>query len=281
MKKIAILFTAVMCSLITLNADAQLLMPQSSSSQTLIQEFGMGKVSVKYSRPNIKGRSISADLAPYGEVWRTGANDATVITFTDAVTLEGNPVSAGEYALFTIPGKDEWTIILNKESKQWGAYSYKQTEDVLRFKVKTAKLKDKVETFTITFNDVTTSTARLDLIWGKIRVPVNITTDSDSKVMAGIDEAMKGEKKPYYPAAIYYFENGKDLNKALEWISMAEASDQKAPWFKYQKARIQLKMGDKVGAAQTAKAGIEAAKAMNNAEYIRLNGKILADAGGR
>lgn len=281
MKKIAILFTAVMCSLITLNADAQLLMPQSSSSQTLIQEFGMGKVSVKYSRPNIKGRSISADLAPYGEVWRTGANDATVITFTDAVTLEGNPVSAGEYALFTIPGKDEWTIILNKESKQWGAYSYKQTEDVLRFKVKTAKLKDKVETFTITFNDVTTSTARLDLIWGKIRVPVNITTDSDSKVMAGIDEAMKGEKKPYYPAAIYYFENGKDLNKALEWISMAEASDQKAPWFKYQKARIQLKMGDKAGAAQTAKAGIEAAKAMNNAEYIRLNGKILADAGGR
>jgi len=281
MKKIAILFTAVMCSLITLNADAQLLMPQSSSSQTLIQEFGMGKVSVKYSRPNIKGRSISADLAPYGEVWRTGANDATVITFTDAVTLEGNPVYAGEYALFTIPGKDEWTIILNKESKQWGAYSYKQTEDVLRFKVKTAKLKDKVETFTITFNDVTTSTARLDLIWGKIRVPVNITTDSDSKVMAGIDEAMKGEKKPYYPAAIYYFENGKDLNKALEWISMAEASDQKAPWFKYQKARIQLKMGDKAGAAQTAKAGIEAAKAMNNAEYIRLNGKILADAGGR
>jgi len=281
MKKIAILFTAVMCSLITLNADAQLLMPQSSSSQTLIQEFGMGKVSVKYSRPNIKGRSISADLAPYGEVWRTGANDATVITFTDAVTLEGNPVSAGEYALFTIPGKEEWTIILNKETKQWGAYSYKQTEDVLRFKVKTAKLKDKVETFTITFNDVTTSTARLDLIWGKIRVPVNITTDSDSKVMAGIDEAMKGEKKPYYPAAIYYFENGKDLNKALEWISMAEASDQKAPWFKYQKARIQLKMGDKAGAAQTAKAGIEAAKAMNNAEYIRLNGKILADAGGR
>jgi hypothetical protein len=256
-------------------------MPQSSSSQTIVQEFGLGKITVKYSRPNIKGRSISADLAPYGEVWRTGANDATVISFSDAVTLEGNAVSPGEYALFTIPGKDEWTIILNKETKQWGAYSYKQSEDVLRFKVKTAKLKEKVETFTISFNDVTTSTARLDLIWGNIRVPVNMTTDVDSKVMAGIDEAMKGDKKPYYPAAVYYFENGKDLAKALEWISIAEAGDQKAPWFKYQKARIQLKMGDKAGAAQTAKAGIEAAKAMNNAEYIRLNGKILADAGGR
>ncbi len=281
MKKISTLFTAIFCSFITLNADAQLLMPQSSSSQTIVQEFGLGKITVKYSRPNIKGRSISADLAPYGEVWRTGANDATVISFSDAVTLEGNAVSPGEYALFTIPGKDEWTIILNKETKQWGAYSYKQSEDILRFKVKTAKLKEKVETFTISFNDVTPSTARLDLIWGNIRVPVNMTTDVDSKVMAGIDEAMKGDKKPYYPAAVYYFENGKDLAKALEWISIAEAGDQKAPWFKYQKARIQLKMGDKAGAAQTAKAGIEAAKAMNNAEYIRLNGKILADAGGR
>lgn len=281
MKKISTLFTAVLCSLITLSADAQLLMPQSSSSQTLIQEFGLGKITVKYSRPNIKGRSVSADLAPYGEVWRTGANDATVITFTEAVTLEGNAVPAGEYALFTIPGKDEWTIILNKETKQWGAYSYKQSEDVLRFKVKPGKLNDKVETFTITFNDVLPSTATLDLLWTNIRVSVKMTTDVDSKVMASIDEAMKGDKKPYAMAAIYYYENGKDLKKALEWINVAETADPKAPWFKYQKGRIQLKLGDKTGAAQTAKAGIEAAKAMNNAEYIRLNGKILAEAGGR
>jgi hypothetical protein len=142
-------------------------------------------------------------------------------------------------------------------------------------------LKEKIETFTIAFSDVTTSTAKLDLLWGSTRVSINMTTDVDSKVMASIDEAMKGEKKPHYPAAVYYFENGKDLNKALEWISIAEASDQKAPWFKYQKARIQLKLGDKAGAAKTAKAGIEAAKAMNNVEYIRLNEKILVNAGGR
>jgi len=281
MKKISILFTALFCTLFVLNSEAQLLMPQTSSSQSLIQEFGLGKVSVKYSRPNIKGRSITGDLAPVGEIWRTGANDATVISFTDAVTLEGNNVAAGEYALFSIPGKDEWTIILNKETKQWGSYNYKQSEDVLRFKVKTAVLKDKVETFTINFSDVTTSTAKFDLLWGSTRVSINMTTDVDSKVMASIDEAMKGEKKPHYPAAVYYFENGKDLNKALEWISIAESADQKAPWFKYQKARIQLKMGDKAGAAKTAKAGVEAARAMNNAEYIRLNGKILADAGAR
>jgi len=278
MKKISILFTTALIGLVCLNASAQLKMPQPSSSQTLIQEFGLGKITVKYSRPNIKGRSLEKDLAPYGEVWRTGANDATVITFTDAVTLDGNPVAAGEYALFTIPGKDEWTIILNKETKQWGSYQYKQSEDVLRFKVKPVKLNDRLETFSINFSDVMPSSANLNLLWANTRISVKMTTDVDTKVMAGIEEAMKSEKKPFYPAAVYYYENGKDLKKALEWISIAEAGDQKAPWFKYQKARIQLKSGDKAGAAQTAKAGVEAAKAMNNAEYIRLNERILAEA---
>jgi hypothetical protein len=267
-----------MISLYGLNASAQLKMPQSSSLQTLIQEFGLGKVTVSYSRPNIKGRSLEKDLIPFGEVWRTGANDATVITFTDAVTLEGNTVLPGEYALFTIPGKDEWTIILNKETKQWGSYQYKQAADVLRFKVKPIKLTEHLETFSINFSDVMPSSANLDLSWENTRITIKMTTDVDSKVMANIDAAMKSEKPPFYPAAIYYFENGKDLKKALEWINIAEAGDQKAPWFKYQKARIQLKIGDKSGAAQTARAGIEAAKVLNNAEYIRLNEKILTQA---
>ena len=278
MKKIIHLSTIFACIMITLNVNAQLRMPQSSSAQTIIQEFGMGTISIKYSRPNTKGRSISKELAPLDEVWRTGANDATVITITEPITLEGNPIAPGEYALFTIPGKDEWTIILNKETKQWGSYNYKASEDVLRFKVKAIKLKDFVETFTISFSDVSTSKANINLIWGNVLVSILTTTNTDSKVMAGIEEAMKGDKKPYYPAAVYYFENDKDLNKALEWISIAEAADQKAPWFKYQKSRIQLKMGDKLGAAQTAKAGVEAAKAINNAEYVRLNSKILAAA---
>ena len=278
MKKILFLLTTAVSVLFFENSSAQLKMPQASSSQTIIQEFGLGKVTIKYSRPNIKGRSVEKDLAPFGEVWRTGANDATVITFTDAVTLEGNPVAAGEYALFTIPGKDEWTIILNKETKQWGSYQYKQTEDVIRFKVKPIKLNEKSETFSIQFSNVMPSIANLDLVWDNFKISVKMTTDVDAKVMASIDEAMKTDKKPYYPAAVYYFENGKDLKNALEWISIAEAGDPKAPWFKYQKARIQLKSGDKTGAAETAKAGIEAAKAVNNVEYIRLNQKILTEA---
>ncbi len=278
MKKIANATVFILCSLFLIPAYAQLRMPQASSSQTIVQEFGLGTVTVKYSRPNVRGRSVFTDLAPYGEVWRTGANNATVITFTDDVSLEGNMVKAGDYGLFTIPGKDSWTIILNKGSEQWGAYQYKQADDVLRFEVKPSRLSDKAESFSIAFTDVMPSSAKLNLLWDDTKVAIKMTTDVDSKVMAAIDESMKGDKKPYFQAAQYYYDNNKDLGKALQWVTAAEAADQKAPWLKYWKARIQLKSGDKAGAATTAKAGIQAAQAMNLAEYVRLNSAVLLQA---
>jgi hypothetical protein len=252
-------------------------LPQPSTGQTLVQDFGLGKVTVKYSRPNTKGRKIFGELEPYGAVWRTGANDATLITFTEDVTFEGQPVPAGEYALFTIPGKDEWTIILNKGTKQWGAYEYKEAEDFLRVKVKPVAAKEKTETFTIAFAKVYPTTAQLQLAWDNAVIPVNLVTSFDAKVMASIDEAMNGDKKPYFQAAQYYFENGKDLNKALEWANAAEVADAKAPWIKLWKGRIQLKTGDKKGAAASAEAGIKLAAEVKNPEYIRLNTALLAE----
>ncbi len=257
---------------------AQLKMPQVSSSQTVIQEFGLGRITVKYSRPNVKGRKVFSDLAPYGEVWRTGANTVTTISFSDDITLDGREVKAGEYGLLTIPGKDTWTIILNKDAKQWGAYSYKEADDVLRFPAKATIVKDKTETFTIIFSDVTTNSAKLNLLWDNTKVSIGMLTDVDSKVMASIDEAMKGEKKPYMQAAIYYYDNGKDLSRALSWMNAVPAGEQKTPWYNYWKAKIQLKSGDKVGAIVSAKAGLEIAKTMKNAEYVRLNSAVLAQA---
>lgn len=252
-------------------------LPQPSSGQTVIQDFGLGKITVKYSRPNTKGREIFGALEPYGQVWRTGANNATAITFTEDISLEGKKVPAGEYALFTIPGKNEWTIILNKTVKQWGSYEYKEADDVIRIKVKPVTLKDKTETFSINFTDVYPTKATLQLLWGSTMVPVNLTTDIDARVMASIDEAMKGDKKPYFQAAQYYFENGKDLNKTLEWMNAAESADPKAPWVKLWKGRVQLKMGDKKGAAETAQAGIKLSTELNNPEYIRLNTGLLEE----
>ena len=253
-------------------------MPQASSSQTLTQAFGLGTITINYSRPNVKGRKIFGGLEPYDAVWRTGANSATTIAFTEAVKIEGKDLAAGEYGLFTIPGQNEWTIIINKGAKQWGSYEYKESDDVLRVKVKAAKLKDKVETFTIQLADVYPTSARLLLTWENTAVSVGLTTDVDAKVMAGIDEAMKGEKKPYFQAAQYYLENGKDLNKALEWMNAADADNTKAPWVKLWKARVQLKMGDKKAAAKTAEEGLKIATEIKNPEYIRLNGALLAEA---
>ncbi len=278
MKKIFSLIVLCLCCLLVNPSFGQLKMPQVSSAQTLTQEFGLGTVTVKYSRPNIKGRDVFSELAPFGEVWRTGANTITTISFSEDIILEGKSMKAGEYALLTIPGKDLWTIILNKGTKQWGAYAYKEADDVLRFTVKPSKLSDKAETLTVSFSDVMPTTAKLNLMWADVKVSIGMLTEVDSKVMASIDEAMKGEKKPYMQSAIYYYDNGKDLSKALAWMNAMAPDEQKTPWFNYWKAKIQLKSGDKTGAAASAKTGIEIAKAMNIAEYVRLNGAVLAQA---
>ncbi|WP_412465876.1 DUF2911 domain-containing protein [Pedobacter sp. KLB.chiD] len=252
--------------------------PQASSGQTLVQDFGLGKITLTYSRPNVKSRKIFGGIEPMGVVWRNGANAATRIKFTDDVKIEGKDLPAGEYSLFSIPGKNEWTIIFNKTADQWGAYDYKESDDVLRVKVKTIALKDKVETLTMQFSSVNETSAILNMMWENSAYAVNITTSIDEKVMANISEAMKGDKKPYFAAAQYYFQHGKDLKQALEWMTEAEKSDPKAPWFKLWKGRIQLKMGDKAAAAATAQQGIEVAKAAKVDEYVRLNSELLAEA---
>ncbi|MCZ4245590.1 DUF2911 domain-containing protein [Pedobacter punctiformis] len=252
--------------------------PQASSGQTIIQDFGLGKITLIYSRPNVKGRKIFGGMEPMEAVWRTGANAATRIKFTDAVKIEGKDLPAGEYALFSIPGKKEWTIIFNKTADQWGAYDYKESADILRVKVKPIALKDKVETLNMQFINVTETSAQLSLMWENTAFALNITTSIDEQVMANIAEAMKGEKKPYFNSAMYYYQNGKDLKTALGWMNEAEKSDMKAPWFKYWKGRIQLKMGDKAGAQATAQTGIDLAKAAKIDEYVRLNSELLAEA---
>ena len=276
-KKLSVL-TFFAMFLVSQSIAQGILLPQPSATQTLTQNFGLGKVTINYSRPNVRGRAVFGSLVPYGQVWRTGANSATTINFSEDVKVQGTTVPAGEYELFTIPGKTEWTIIISKGSKEWGAYTYKEADDLVRFKVKPVMLKDKLETFTIQFTDVYETAAKLQLAWENTAVSVNLTSDIDSRVMASIDEAMKGEKKPYLQSAQYYYANGKDIKKALEWANAAEAADAKAPWVRYWKARIQQKAGDKTGAATTAAAGIKAAQDMKNDEYVRLNTAVLAEA---
>ena len=256
---------------------AQVKMPAPSPGQTIHQDFALSFVEVNYSRPAMKGRTIMGDLVPYDKVWRTGANNATTITFGDDITFGGTEVKAGKYGLLTIPGKTEWTVILTKSLDVTSPAAYKPENDVVRVKVSSHTLAHPVENFMITFDDITASEAKLLLIWDKTVVAVPLKADVDTKVMAQLDAAMKGDKKPYFQAAYYYLESGKDLSKALEWATAAEAADPKAPWVKLLKGRVQLKSGDKKAAAATAEEGIKLATEIKNPEYIRLHTGLLAE----
>jgi hypothetical protein len=279
MKKYYIL-VAIFLAGICFNSNAQVpRIPEASPTQTIIQDFGLGKVTVTYSRPSVKGRVIFGGINPYGQVWRTGANAATTISFTEKVIIEGHSVPAGTYSLFTIPDKDEWTVILNKTAKQWGAYSYKQEDDVLRFKVKPLYLAEKRESFTIQFADETTHSSDMYLVWDHTAVAIKLNTDDDAQITANIDELMKGNRKPYYFNAIqYYYENNKDMKKALGWALEAEKAEPKSPWFKLWEARIRLKMGEKATAIKAAQQGVDLAKATDDAEYVRLNQAVIDQA---
>ena len=271
------LFSLLAAALVffSINTYAQLT-PAPSSTQIIMQEFGLGKITLTYSRPNVKGRKIFGYTEPYNAVWRTGANSATTIKFTDDVTLEGHKVAAGTYGLFSIPGEGEWTIILSKTSKTWGAYTYNAADDYLRFTVKPAKLKENVETFTMQFENMFPTTGELHLTWEHTGLTLHMTTDIDARVMARIDSAMQSPKKPYYAAIIYYYNNDKDMTKALAWAEELQKDKGFSPMVtRLWKARVQLKMGDKAGAAITATEGIKAAETDKSTEYIRLNTEVL------
>ena len=266
--------------LLSFNHSHAQITPQPSSSQTITQGFGLGTITLSYSRPNTKGRKIFGYVEPYDKVWRTGANSATVIKFSDDVSLEGNKVPAGEYGLFSIPGENQWTIILSKKPKQWGAYTYNQGDDYLRFTVKPVKLPRPVETFTLAFENMYPTSGELHLLWENTFLAIHMTCDIDPKVMAGIDSAMKTDKKPYYDAVIYYWNNNKDMNQALEWANQLEKIPGMPPMVaKLWKARVLLKKGDKSAAITTAQEGVKAATEMKSDEYVRLNTEVIAEAG--
>ena len=280
--KIAAAILFVLTTFIFHNAGAQelrLKIPAASSGQRIEQDFGLGVVSIKYYRPNTNGRKIFNGMEPYGIVWRTGANNATVIKLTDTIQIEGHTLPSGSYSLFSIPDANEWTIIFNKNVDQWGAYSYDEKQDILRFKVKAVKLNSKVETLTIQFAEVHQDSCLLQILWENTGINLHLKTNVDDRLMANIQEAMKGEKKPYYMSAIWCYNHNRNLNQALTWMQEANKAQPQAYNIKYWLARLQLKTGDKYAAIISANEGLKLASAENNAEYIRLIKEVLHDAG--
>ena len=191
--------------------------PSPSTSQTVKQEFGLGSIELSYSRPNTKGRTIFGDLVPFGAVWRTGANSATTLTFSEEVIIGSKNIPAGKYGLLSIPGAAEWTIIITKQLDVTSPSAYKQEMDVVRVTVPAVAMPYAIESFMILFENVSSNSLELMIIWEKTAVSLPIKVDIDSKIMAQIESLMNTENKPYFNAAMYYIDNNKDLNKAAGW----------------------------------------------------------------
>jgi hypothetical protein len=249
--------------------------PLPSPPQTIKQDFGISAIELSYSRPGIKGRKIFGDLVPYGKVWRTGANNATTLTFGDDVTVGGVKIPAGKYGLLTIPDKDSWTIIITKQVDVTNPADYKQESDVVRVNVKPMTLKDKIETFTMQFGNVKSSTCDLQMMWENTGVTLPISSDVETVVMKQIADAMNKDNRPYFQAALYYLNNGKDLNQALAWFDKAIEQQPDGYWIYHQRANTLAKLGRKDEAKIAAQKSIQLAKDAKNDDYVRLNEKLL------
>ena len=258
------------------SVDAQTLRtPAPSPTQTVKQDFALSSVELSYSRPSVKERKVFGDLVPYGKVWRTGANQATTISFGEDVTFGDKKVPAGKYGLLTIPEAGEWTIILSKQLDVTSPSTYKQDQDVARIRSKAEELPVGVESFLMVFNNIKTSSMDLMILWDKTAVTIPIKSDVETKVMTQIDNLTNKDNRPYFNAAMYYMDNGKDLNKALTWFDKAIEQNPKAFWVYHQKANALAKLGKKQDAITTANKSIELAKEAKNDDYIALNQKLI------
>jgi hypothetical protein len=276
---LAIAASSVLCA--ETASAPKLEFPSASPPATLKQRVGVTDIEINYSRPSTKGRKIFGGLVPYGQVWRTGANQATRISFSTPVKINGTALAAGNYELFSIPGEQEWTVIFHQPMSQWGAYSYDQKNDVARVAVKTIMTPVSVETFSISLTEIRDESATLYFSWDKTRVPMKLEVDVEATLVPQIEQVMASDaaNKPYFPAAMFYLDHDVDLKKAAAWFDAAIAAQPNGFYIIHHKARLLAKQGDKAGAIAAAKKSIEIAETAGGPvkdEYVRLNEALIA-----
>lgn len=278
MKKIKFLLTATIVIGFT-SLNAQIKAPKPSPLAEVEQTIGLTEIEVEYSRPGKKGREIFGALVKYDEIWRTGANASTKFETSEDIKVGGQELKAGKYALYTIPGKEEWTIIFHNNLKHWGVGDYKQEEDALRIKVKPIITNKVVETFTIGFSHLTNNGAKMTLAWDVVEVSFDITVDTDAQLEKQINAVLlEGPSAgDYASGARYYMEKGKDLDKALAWINKAIDKKPDAFWYIHDKAKLLAKMNKKNEAITAANKSIEVAKANKQGDYgyIKKNEELI------
>ena len=268
---------------LTTNINAQVKTPAASPSAKTEQVVGLTDVTLEYSRPGMRGRTIFGNLVPYGKVWRTGANQNTKITFSTDVTVDGQKLKKGTYAVYTKPGKNSWEVMFYTDSKNWGnPGKWDDSKVAAKTTVQIIPMPMNIETFTMTFDDLTDSSAVLGILWEKAYVGVKFEVPTDAIVSKAITKTMAGPSaNDMYASAIYYFKSGKDIKKAQKWIDKSIEMTAKDPkfWMLRQQSLIHAKAGDKKGAIKAAKASLKYATENKNAGYIKMNKASLKEWG--
>ena len=194
-------------------------LPLQSQHAVVTQRIGVTDITVNYHRPLVNGRQLWGKLVPYGQVWRAGANENTTVTFTDPVTIEGQPLDKGTYGLHMIPGENQWTVIFSKMSTAWGSFSYKQDEDALRITVK-PQTADFHDALTYDFDDVKPDSTVVTLRWEKVAVPFKVAVNLNDTVAASVHRQIRGLNQYYWESwddvANYYLTNKTNLDEALK-----------------------------------------------------------------
>src|SRR4028119_398708 len=268
MKKPVALALLLSCFALGAAAQTQIKLPQASPAALVKTAVGTSDVTLNYHRPGVKGRKIWGELVPFGQVWRLGANNATTITFADSVKVEGKDVPAGTYGLFAIPAQDKWTLILNKEAQQWGAYSYKQEQDLVRFDVK-PQTGPFTEWMVFNITPAGEGKAVVEMAWENVRVPFTVETDAETATWKSIDEVLAGSPAwgDYLTAARYALDKGKRLDEAMVWVDKS-ISAQESFWNHELKARLLQKEGKTAEAITHLDKAITLAQGKAPKEYI-------------
>jgi len=278
----ALLFSVVIGAGLLLSTDAQaqsgqLQFPPPSPLSTVKQRVGLTDIEISYSRPSAKGRPVMGGLLPYGEVWRTGANGRTTISFSTPVKLNDKEIPAGKYSLFTIPGEKNWTIMLNKNASG-NALAYDANNEVARVQSPSISIAENIETFSIMIDRIRDDSAEIELLWEHTVVPIRLNLDVVAKLQPEIEAAMSGENasRYSYQAALFYYDHDLDLQKAKTWVEAAIKANE--TYYNVNlKAKILAKLGDKEGAIAAAKHSSELASKTPGADgYVRLNNDLIS-----
>ena len=277
----AIIFTLLL--FIVNLSFSQIKTPRVSPASEVEQMVGLTEIEIEYSRPSMRGREVFGNLVPFGKVWRTGADNSTKISFDTDVIISGKTIQSGTYSIFSIPNKKSWEIIFYSDVELWGVprdWSENKIVFSSMFDVKKLKKSNTVETFTISFNDLTNNDVNMSISWENTSVDIKIEVPTRSMVESDINKVLSDNPKSsdYYAAAVFYRQENINLDKALEWMNKAIEMNESPRFWQYRQQSLIMAANDKFAdAVDAAKKSLNLAIEADNQDYIKMNRESIAE----